>query len=99
MDRTRQLRYGGLAFVFIGFFVFAVVFFVLVQVGGRSSDGTVVLVATAGLCWLIVARLLWAHAIAPRLYSRIRSEEHTSELQSHLNLVCRLLLEKKKHYM
>src|SRR4029434_4967914 len=26
-----------------------------------------------------------------------RSEEHTSELQSHLNLVCRLLLEKKKH--
>src|SRR5260370_19075594 len=35
-----------------------------------------------------------------------RSEEHTSELQSHLNLVCRLLLEKKKknttsniHYM
>src|SRR5260370_10571624 len=27
-----------------------------------------------------------------------RSEEHTSELQSHLNLVCRLLLEKKKKY-
>src|SRR5260370_19725981 len=27
---------------------------------------------------------------------RSRSEEHTSELQSHLNLVCRLLLEKKK---
>src|SRR5260370_7174785 len=28
--------------------------------------------------------------------SLARSEEHTSELQSHLNLVCRLLLEKKK---
>src|SRR5260370_19278977 len=28
-----------------------------------------------------------------------RSEEHTSELQSHLNLVCRLLLEKKKNAM
>src|SRR6266571_2418451 len=27
---------------------------------------------------------------------RWRSEEHTSELQSHVNLVCRLLLEKKK---
>src|SRR5690242_21389490 len=27
---------------------------------------------------------------------RLRSEEHTSELQSHVNLVCRLLLEKKK---
>src|SRR5207237_9184983 len=32
------------------------------------------------------------HAIEPHN----RSEEHTSELQSHLNLVCRLLLEKKK---
>src|SRR5260370_19510779 len=32
-----------------------------------------------------------------RLYSaKVRSEEHTSELQSHLNIVCRLLLEKKK---
>src|SRR5260370_40206739 len=29
-------------------------------------------------------------------FSNERSEEHTSELQSHLNLVCRLLLEKKK---
>src|SRR2546427_5959417 len=29
-------------------------------------------------------------------YSRTRSEEHTSELQSQSNLVCRLLLEKKK---
>src|SRR5882762_10907945 len=28
-----------------------------------------------------------------------RSEEHTSELQSHLKLVCRLLLEKKKKYI
>src|SRR5260370_24094265 len=32
----------------------------------------------------------------PAFYRR-RSEEHTSELQSHLNLVCRLLLEKKKN--
>src|SRR5690242_21304076 len=31
----------------------------------------------------------------PHLAAR-RSEEHTSELQSHVNLVCRLLLEKKK---
>src|SRR5438034_8609074 len=28
--------------------------------------------------------------------TRLRSEEHTSELQSHSDLVCRLLLEKKK---
>src|SRR5260370_38155403 len=32
----------------------------------------------------------------PRVGRAVRSEEHTSELQSHLNLVCRLLLEKKK---
>src|SRR6266571_949339 len=28
----------------------------------------------------------------------VRSEEHTSELQSHVNIVCRLLLEKKKSH-
>src|SRR5947207_9878700 len=32
----------------------------------------------------------------PRLIEKGRSEEHTSELQSHSDLVCRLLLEKKK---
>src|SRR5260370_29205715 len=37
----------------------------------------------------IVLRAVW-------LQPGRRSEEHTSELQSHLNLVCRLLLEKKK---
>src|SRR5260370_18696298 len=31
-----------------------------------------------------------------RVWHLLRSEEHTSELHSHLNLVCRLLLEKKK---
>src|SRR5207237_10753659 len=43
----------------------------------------------------------WVSARPPRVTRRsddgaaLRSEEHTSELQSHLNLVCRLLLEKK----
>src|SRR5690606_41452518 len=32
----------------------------------------------------------------PFIVHRVRSEEHTSELQSRENLVCRLLLEKKK---
>src|SRR5476649_728382 len=32
----------------------------------------------------------------PAERARLRSEEHTSELQSHSDLVCRLLLEKKK---
>src|SRR5205809_5732848 len=43
---------------------------------------------------------LWGlHCIAHRSYgvcTALRSEEHTSELQSRLHLVCRLLLEKKK---
>src|SRR5438270_9652722 len=34
--------------------------------------------------------------VKPRRLSCARSEEHTSELQSQSNLVCRLLLEKKK---
>src|SRR5690242_21297064 len=34
-----------------------------------------------------------------KLFEIARSEEHTSELQSHVNLVCRLLLEKKKNIM
>src|SRR2546429_6292845 len=46
------------------------------------------------------ARDLWriAISISMRKHERLaqRSEEHTSELQSRLHLVCRLLLEKKK---
>src|SRR5260370_12068387 len=46
-----------------------------------------ILVRPASICGMIYMFTL--------LFSA-RSEEHTSELQSHLNLVCRLLLEKKK---
>src|SRR2546427_7601474 len=45
--------------------------------------------------WLSPATARGAQSARPRLASR-RSEEHTSELQSQSNLVCRLLLEKKK---
>src|SRR6478752_9236402 len=39
----------------------------------------------------------WARPrAAPRAAGAARSEEHTSELQSRLHVVCRLLLEKKK---
>src|SRR5260370_30999903 len=37
--------------------------------------------------------------VAMRVDGPTRSEEHTSELQSHLNLVCRLLLLKKKNLL
>src|SRR2546430_13346459 len=36
------------------------------------------------------------HSAGSRRRATVRSEEHTSELQSQSNLVCRLLLEKKK---
>src|SRR2546422_8318792 len=38
----------------------------------------------------------WGDVFLPASLARLRSEEHTSELQSRLHLVCRLLLEKKK---
>src|SRR5437667_2970169 len=41
--------------------------------------------------WSSCSRMTWAPSPTPA-----RSEEHTSELQSHHDLVCRLLLEKKK---
>src|SRR5690348_17533560 len=45
----------------------------------------------------VAAVLLWATKnIAKMRTPMIRSEEHTSELQSPVHLVCRLLLEKKK---
>src|SRR2546422_6403452 len=50
--------------------------------------------------WLttVVARVC-LDMLRARESQRERSEEHTSELQSRLHLVCRLLLEKKKHSM
>src|SRR5690242_20937036 len=41
--------------------------------------------------WRSLCRVRWR-----KWWAESRSEEHTSELQSHVNLVCRLLLEKKK---
>src|SRR5438477_2225007 len=52
--------------------------------------------ASFGVLWAIGLPLAQALIVGLTL-SRVRSEEHTSELQSHVNLVCRLLLEKKKN--
>src|SRR5437764_12888139 len=60
-----------------------------------SSAGVVILVA-----WLVIgAATLFMRLSAPGIATLLpvmRSEEHTSELQSPMYLVCRLLLEKKK---
>src|SRR5690606_39336981 len=72
-----------------------------------SLAGTLVLVhcvslalSTVGLILLVVPGiyLLVSYSIAIPLALDRRSEEHTSELQSRENLVCRLLLEKKNQY-
>src|SRR2546429_4987045 len=55
-------------------------------------------VAAAELRWPAVARQApLATGIVLVAAGWLRSEEHTSELQSRLHLVCRLLLEKKKN--
>src|SRR2546429_7117071 len=71
----------------------------------RSSAATLVQPRVRALCLAWVGRLrLWRtrrHGFLQIRYNfsrtKTRSEEHTSELQSRLHLVCRLLLEKKKN--
>src|SRR5260370_42650966 len=48
------------------------------------------------ICDALVAQKSARQPWISMVHGSHRSEEHTSELQSHLNLVCRLLLEKKK---
>src|SRR5690606_40965350 len=55
----------------------------------RNRIGANILTITAGTMWARFSKVL----LSARTSSR--SEEHTSELQSRENLVCRLLLEKK----
>src|SRR5690242_21165505 len=64
--------------------------------GGRPSN--VLIFGKTGTGKTAVAKYL-GNAIQHAAENRAsRSEEHTSELQSHVNLVCRLLLEKKKQH-
>src|SRR5438477_3656839 len=70
----------------------------------RSSGASAGAAAVAyALTWKPGDEVITAKGEFPLQYTawkpmeeRERSEEHTSELQSHVNLVCRLLLEKKK---
>src|SRR5690606_41291676 len=62
--------------------------------------GSLVAALYVGVFEMGVAFVLWSQAMKKAVntskISNLRSEEHTSELQSRENLVCRLLLEKKK---
>src|SRR5260370_28940006 len=71
------------------------------RLGGAAARGRCRLDRLALRVGLRLRQLLGAllggdHDIAAQGKPIKRSEEHTSELQSNLNLVCRLLLEKKK---
>src|SRR5690242_20986146 len=61
----------------------------------RSDDGRYSIQARNSV-WCGVYHIACRSCVASSRASQ-RSEEHTSELQSHVNLVCRLLLEKKKN--
>src|SRR2546422_7124889 len=65
---------------------------VLGEVGGKPPDQ----VSLSRAEHLLVAHRDGPAHQLPQLLRQERSEEHTSELQSRLHLVCRLLLEKKK---
>src|SRR5256885_6221963 len=80
-------------------------FFFQAEDGIRDYKVTGVQTCALPICELLVANLLapagvgnLSQNVSQQEYSRLfeRSEEHTSELQSPCNLVCRLLLEKKK---
>src|SRR5690242_21475046 len=66
----------------------------------RSSDLTAGFTTSTstGFAALVAAGFFASSPLRRAISARsaLRSEEHTSELQSHVNLVCRLLLEKKK---
>src|SRR5205823_14504531 len=59
-------------------------------IGVYSGDAAEFAKSLAGQPWLLLAAVITVYIV-------LRSEEHTSELQSLAYLVCRLLLEKKKH--
>src|SRR5260370_26508620 len=60
--------------------------------GARSAASPADAAEGVEVVWMCVSD---TKAVDDVLFGPGRSEEHTSELQSHLNLVCRLLLEKK----
>src|SRR2546430_11215131 len=93
MDPHGQGAYWlSLAFTFIGAAIFAF---------ARTARGHIPQEAFIGIAYAVasaaaILAMSKATGETEHLKDMLRSEEHTSELQSQSNLVCRLLLEKKK---
>src|SRR2546427_6935383 len=76
-----------------------VFFFLMIRRPPRSTLFPYTTLFRSGLPWVGLALGLLITFVVAWLLGAVtvkRSEEHTSELQSQSNLVCRLLLEKKK---
>src|SRR2546422_4887142 len=69
--------------LFLGFLLNVFAFFIMIVPNSWATFQASPVVITEGSMWA-------------KAWAATRSEEHTSELQSRLHLVCRLLLEKKK---
>src|SRR5690554_2946363 len=71
------------------------------ELGGFMSFGTAFQFSFFSLLIMLaittIGNMLLFMVLDPSLGDKLRSEEHTSELQSRPHLVCRLLLEKKKN--
>src|SRR5579864_9577993 len=80
-------------YIMFSFYSFVLFFFLMIRRPPRST-----LFPYTTLFRSSFARRPWSASTNPTSIfpCETRSEEHTSELQSHVNLVCRLLLEKKK---
>src|SRR3989454_8411942 len=92
MDANVWLPVLVLGLPFASFVLLAVVA-PLRRAGGAAGAVSIAAIAPA----FLVAVLVWGEGLGSE-GPTARSEEHTSELQSPCNLVCRLLLEKKKNY-
>src|SRR2546422_7860051 len=69
----------------------------LSDLGGVASTPRLASARRSRLCHTLYLRAAVTPSNGRSTESNTRSEEHTSELQSRLHLVCRLLLEKKKN--
>src|SRR5437879_2176765 len=67
-----------------------------VRLADRLGDPWLILLLNLPALVVIVLAYIWTGLTEVAAIAAIRSEEHTSELQSPMYLVCRLLLEKKK---
>src|SRR5207237_9033239 len=84
---------------YISLYAFLSLFFLMIRRPPRSTlfpYTTLFRSWTDGKSTIELAEVRVNVPIDAARFEHSRSEEHTSELQSHLNLVCRLLLEKKK---